>query len=209
MSEIMQNTKPRRRAPLVLIGIAVFVIGAFVILGQPTEDNTAGDKNTAEYMASDLDPYKVGEMQTFVTVNEGVDLSFFAFKDADGGDKTLADFNGKVVLVNFWATWCAPCRKEMPSLSRLQTAMGGDDFEVVTISLDRKGVAQIRPFFDQLKLTNLPMYVDQDSNSLRDLGMRGLPVTILMDRQGREIGRVTGPAEWDYDESQALITSQL
>jgi thiol-disulfide isomerase/thioredoxin len=134
------------------------------------------------------------------------ELTFF---DAEGNEVRLADFQGEVVVLNLWATWCAPCRREMPSLDRLQARYGGDGLEVVALSLDRGDVAKIREFFEELGISHLAIYQDPKARASRELGAPGLPTTIVLDRAGQEVGRLLGPAEWDSDEAFALIDSIL
>jgi thiol-disulfide isomerase/thioredoxin len=122
------------------------------------------------------------------------------FNDAEGHVRSLADFTGKVVLLNVWATWCVPCRTEMPALDRLQANLSGADFEVVPVSIDRGGLEVIRKFYNEIGIRNLAMFVDPSGQVLRQVRALGLPTTLLVDRAGREIGRVTGPAEWDAPE---------
>jgi thiol-disulfide isomerase/thioredoxin len=155
--------------------------------------------------AGDRPSYNRGTMTAFVMRKEPVALPDIAFKDGQGNPVTLADWRGRVVLINLWATWCAPCRREMPSLARLQDEIGGDDFEVLAISVDRKGAEASAKFLSETGAENLALYVDETFKVARDLKAPGLPVTILVDRQGREIGRVTGPAEWDSEDALALI----
>ncbi|UPJ50498.1 TlpA family protein disulfide reductase [Bradyrhizobium sp. 200] len=127
------------------------------------------------------------------------------FEDADGRSRSLNDFRGKVVLLNIWATWCTPCRKEMPTLDRLQTALGGIDFEVVALSIDRRMDA-VRKFFAEVGIQRLAMYLDTSARATRQLGAVGLPTTLLIDREAREIARLIGPAEWDSPEIAAFIS---
>ena len=129
------------------------------------------------------------------------------FVDGQGRDLTLADFRGRVVLLNLWATWCVPCREEMPTLDALQAELGGDDFEVVALSIDRAGSQIVRRFYDEIGVTNLNMYVDQTMLSMTALRTVGLPTTILIDAQGRELGRLVGPAEWDDPEMVSFLRS--
>src|SRR5262249_41310529 len=128
------------------------------------------------------------------------------FDDAQGQSRSLADFKGKVVLLNIWATWCGPCRKEMPALDRLQAALAGPDFEVVALSIDRGGMDAVRKFFADTGIRNLAMYLDSAGQALRQLGAVGLPTTLLIERDGREIGRLIGPAEWDSPEMVEFVT---
>jgi thiol-disulfide isomerase/thioredoxin len=119
-----------------------------------------------------------------------------AFKAADGRDLALADFRGRVAVVNFWATWCAPCVEEMPALDRLHASLAPEGIEVVAISVDRGGMRLVGPFFETHGLRALPVYLDQTGASMRAFGVRGLPTTIVVDRQGRDAGRLEGAAEW-------------
>jgi len=127
------------------------------------------------------------------------------FEDGQGRKRTLADFRGKVVLLNVWATWCGPCRKEMPTLDRLQQRLGSPIFEVVALSIDRGGQAVVKSFFDDIGVQALAIYVDATAEGGTKLGIVGVPTTLLLDRTGREIGRVTGPAEWDRAEVVGMI----
>ena len=126
-----------------------------------------------------------------------VEVPALTFSDAEGRALSLADFRGKVVLLNVWATWCTPCRRELPALDRLQARLGGPDFEVVVLSVDRQGVAVVRPFFEQLGLKALKLYADPSGQTMESLKLVGLPTTWLIDRAGRQRAVVVGPAAWD------------
>lgn len=132
-------------------------------------------------------------------------VAAFTFMDSNGKLRNLADFKNHVVLLNIWATWCVPCRHEMPALDRLQAALGGADFEVVTVSIDRGGKDVVSNFFAEVGIQKLAMYLDSAGKAMRELGVFGLPTTLLLDREGREIGRLIGPAEWDSPESVQFI----
>jgi len=136
-------------------------------------------------------------------------LSEIQFENSQGEAMSLADFRGKVVLLNIWATWCAPCRREMPTLDRLQAALGGPDFEVVALSIDRKGLSVVKEFYDGLGLRELVMYIDSSGKAPRELNALGVPTTLLIDREGKEVGRLLGPAEWDSPEMLAFIRGQI
>lgn len=138
-------------------------------------------------------------------------LPDIAFEDEAGRRLTLADFRGKVVLLNIWATWCPPCRREMPSLDRLQAQLGGADFEVVAVSIDQGNEALflVQEFFLEIGVKHLRIYLDQTGSAARRLGALGLPVTILVDSRGMELGRLVGPAEWDSPEAVATIRRYL
>jgi thiol-disulfide isomerase/thioredoxin len=131
------------------------------------------------------------------------------FENDQGEALSLADFRGKLVLLNIWATWCAPCRREMPTLERLQAELGGPDFEVVALSLDRKGLSVVQVFYAELGLETLPIYVDASGEAQRALSVLGLPTTLLLDRDGNEIGRLLGPAEWDSPEMVGFFREYL
>jgi thiol-disulfide isomerase/thioredoxin len=131
------------------------------------------------------------------------------FQGKAGTPLTLADFRGKVVLLNIWATWCAPCREEMPALDRLQQALGGSDFEVVALSIDRDGMAVVRGFYDEIGIRALAPYVDPSMRAGTTLRIVGVPTTLLLDRQGRERWRKTGPAQWDAPEVVEALRSRI
>lgn len=129
------------------------------------------------------------------------DVPAFEFQDDAGRTRSLAEFRGRVVLLNIWATWCAPCREEMPSLDRLQAKLGGPEFEVVALSIDREGPDVVRKFFADVGVKSLRIYVDPSAQSMSKLGAVGVPMTLLIDHNGREIGRKAGPAKWDAAQS--------
>jgi thiol-disulfide isomerase/thioredoxin len=137
------------------------------------------------------------------------ELPNVAFTDGEGHRRTLADYRGKIVLLNVWATWCPPCRKEMPSLDRLQAQLGGDDLEVVPLSVDRGGAEAVRRFFAANGVRHLAVEVDSSTEAQAALGIPGLPTTILIDRQGREVGRFVGAADWDSPKVIAFFRSTI
>lgn len=133
----------------------------------------------------------------------------FRFEDGNGRSLTLADFAGKVVLLNIWATWCIPCREEMPTLDRLQAELGGPEFEVVALPIDRGGLEAVQEFFSEIGIERLAVYLDRSGKAANVLGAVGLPTTLLIDREGRELGRLVGPAEWDAPEMLDAIRGHL
>jgi thiol-disulfide isomerase/thioredoxin len=149
------------------------------------------------------------QLGKFIATDPPVPGPVSEFVDPEGGPVTLASFKGRVVLVNLWATWCAPCVREMPSLDQLQQQMGGPDFAVLTISEDRQGRSAIDPFFEKNQLTHLGRYLDQKSALSRELKLRGLPTTLLIGRDGKEIGRLEGPNDWTGAAAKQLISQAI
>ncbi|HEX2543171.1 MAG TPA: TlpA disulfide reductase family protein [Caldimonas sp.] len=147
----------------------------------------------------------------FVVQTEPRLLPPLSFVDGDSKAVDLAQFRGRVVLLNLWATWCPPCRKEMPSLDRLQSLLAGEGLQVIALSIDKgaEALPAVRAFYAEHGLRNLQVYNDPEAAAGVELGAPGVPVTFLVDRQGREIGRLTGAAEWDGAEALALIRAHL
>lgn len=131
------------------------------------------------------------------------------FLDPEGGEHRLADSDGKVRLVNFWATWCAPCRREKPALDRLAAELGGDEFEVIAVAVGRHDLAAIERFNEEVGVATLETYLDPQSALAGSAGVPGLPVTLLLNREGQEIGRLMGGAEWDAPAARALIEAVI
>ncbi len=207
------STALRAAAVAALAGFAA----VYVTLGRP--DNAvrpaaqaptpAASKSAVVPAGPGTNPLSQGLMAAFVFRKAPEDLPQLKFQDAAGKDRTLGDWRGKVVLLNLWATWCLPCRKEMPGLERLQQEMGSDRFEVVAVSVDRTGVPGARKFLDEAKLAKLALYADGTARMAATLRAAGLPATLLIDSQGREIGRLLGPAEWDSEDAKRLIRATL
>jgi thiol-disulfide isomerase/thioredoxin len=198
------------------VAAVVGFTAVYLTLGRP--DNAAGPAKAAAPAppAPDVlpkgpgtNPLSRGHMAAFVFRKEPEALPEVKFQDAEGKERTLAQWRGKVVLLNLWATWCVPCRKEMPALDRLQHELGSDKFEVVAIGVDRKGIEGARKFLDETKVGKLALYVDPTTRLLSDLKAVGLPATLLIDTEGREIGRLLGPAEWDTEDAKRLIRAAL
>jgi len=169
--------------------IVLLMLGAALALANPLAAADAPQK-----FAIHPEPKPVPEIQ---------------FQDSEGKGLTLADFRGKLILLNIWATWCLPCRQEMPTLDRLQAELGGPDFQVLALSIDRGGFEAITKFYAEIGVKHLAMYLDSSTEAASTLGAVGLPTTLLIDRDGREIGRLVGPAEWDSSDMIAFIRSYL
>ncbi|MGH6796918.1 MAG: TlpA family protein disulfide reductase [Roseiarcus sp.] len=145
--------------------------------------------------------------QNFVRREAPAPVPELTFTDGEGKSQSLADFRGKIVLLNLWATWCAPCRKELPTLDRLQAALGGADFEVLALSVDRRGLDAVKKFYAVTGIQHLAIHVDSSSRAGFALATEGLPMTLLIDRRGQEIGRIFGPAEWDAPDMVDFLKS--
>jgi thiol-disulfide isomerase/thioredoxin len=161
---------------------------------------------------ADVDAAKAmreGDMRKLVFHSTPIETTDVAFISEDGLEMTLADYNGKFVVLNFWATWCAPCRKEMPHLSALQTQLGGDDFEVVTIATGRNPLPAMQRFLDEIGVDNMPLHVDPRQTLARNMGVLGLPVTVIVDPEGMELGRMQGDADWSSENAIAILQTLM
>ena len=156
-----------------------------------------------------LEALREGDMKKLSFHAEPKPVAEAAFTLEDGGEGVLADYAGKYVLLNFWATWCAPCRKEMPELSALQAEFGGEGFEVVTLATGRNSPAGIVKFFEKAGVDNLPRHQDAQQRVAREMAVLGLPITVLIDPEGREIARMQGDADWHSDSARAIVAALL
>lgn len=193
----------RRVALLALAFVAGVGAAAVLYNTRPTPKPEAVTSNVPLEAAADK------RMVALRAHGEPRPLKTFKFIDGDLKAASLADFRGKIVLLNIWATWCAPCRAEMPTLERLQQSLGGPDFEVVALSIDQEGVPVVRKFYEELGIKALRIFVDPTMKAPLELNAIGVPTTLLVDREGREIARHTGPAEWDSAEVIATIRSYV
>jgi thiol-disulfide isomerase/thioredoxin len=199
-------TKPFATIPLVLVILAGAAGIYWFNAGQGKVESPVATATPAQ---GSLKPLATGALAAFLVAEPRKEIAAFNFKDASGTDVDLNRWKGRVVLLNLWATWCAPCRKEMPDLANLQKQVGGDDFEVVALSIDRKGAEASAAFLKEVGVDNLALYTDVESKSLAALQALGLPATVLIDRKGQEAGRLLGPAKWDGPEAQALVKALL
>lgn len=212
------STETKKSNPLAKIAAGVLIIAA--IAGYYLYEaggRKAGPAETATETAAPAPAtaggvtkaLATGPLAAFLIHPEPKPLPDLAFQDGSGKAVRLSDWKGRVVLLNLWATWCAPCRKEMPDLSKLEKELGSDQFEVVAISVDRKGAEASAAFLRETGVDNLKLYVEPSTRIVTDLQSAGLPATLLIDRQGREVGRILGPADWASPEAVALIKAAL
>src|SRR5712672_3320944 len=206
-----------RRIPLaigaVLIGAVIGFAGVYGIGG--LKRNEAGDSacRGAADLARKLAPLAHGEVAALTMATSPLRLPDLAFEDADGKPRKLSDWHGKTVLVNLWATWCVPCRREMPALESLQTRLGGPDFEVVAINIDTRDPEKPKNFLKDANLTRLGYFSDQKAKVFQDLKSvgkaLGMPTSVLVDGHGCEIANIAGPAEWASDDALKLIKAAV
>jgi thiol-disulfide isomerase/thioredoxin len=195
-------TATASRALLPALGVGVLGLAAAVWLWWTPAPSRPASPDPLVVAAK---PLAVGEVANFILYDVPEPAPEIAFTDERGTARTLRDFRGQAILVNFWATWCGPCKKEMPSLDRLQAALGSDRFQVLPVSQDKIAVDKVRAFYTQQTIADLPLYIDQTGTSQRAFAVTGLPATVLIDGEGRVVGRMVGPAEWDSPEAQALL----
>ena len=209
-----------RRGPALIglaaaAGIAVGAVAVYVNSrdGGNATQLAAHECSNALSVAAQLGPQIRGDLAAFRAAEESDPLTDLVFKASDDSDTGIAAFSGKTVLLNLWATWCGPCRAEMPSLDRLQADLGDDRFEVVAVNIDTAAPERARAFLDDIRVSTLTFYTDKSTQIFNDLKRRGLalglPATLLIDSQGCRIGGVQGPAEWDSDDAKALIRAAM
>jgi len=217
----MVNGRLTGRRGLLLIGLAAvagILVGTVAVYVNQSRKgneaavaaaNCAGALDTAKRLA----PLATGEVAAFRAADAPDLLTDLSFKGADDSGLTLADFAGKTVLLNLWATWCVPCRAEMPALDRLEGALGGPDFTVVAVNVDVRDAERAHAFLDQIGVSRLAFYADPSYKILTDLKRRGLafglPTTVLVDGKGCRIGVMQGPAAWDSDDAKALVRAAI
>ena len=165
--------------------------------------------NTARADIASLEELREGTLKKLVFAAEPIPGSSISFADPDGNEFTLSDWQGKYVLLNFWATWCAPCRKEMTGLNELQKDFGGEKFEVLPIATGRNALPGIRRFFEETEVSDLPILLDPKGQMARDMGVLGLPVTVLIDPEGKEIARLRGDADWGSESARAIVETLI
>jgi thiol-disulfide isomerase/thioredoxin len=222
MTNDMPETSPppstaARRIPLaigaVLAGTLIGLVGLYgfnAMKRGPTGDSACSG---AVDLAKKIGPLAHGEVAALTMATAPLRLPDLTFEDADGKPRKLSEWRGKTVLLNLWATWCVPCRKEMPALNELQTKLGGKDFEVVAVNIDTRDPEKPKNFLKEANLTRLAYFTDQKAKVFQDLKAigraLGMPTSVLIDAQGCEIGTIAGPAEWASDDAVKLIKAAV
>lgn len=167
----------------------------------------ANQQSDSRINSSEINALRKGDMKKLIFAPQPLALVKTPFMDETKNNKFFSDYNGKYVLVNFWATWCVPCRHEMPSLDELQKELGSDTFEVITIATGHNQLPAIKNFFERAEITNLPILLDPNQDLAQEMSIFGLPSTVILDPSGREIARLRGDAEWSDENAFAIINA--
>lgn len=207
-----QKPSATRRIPFVIAAVAIVGLAGFAALyGLGPSRSPLGDPTckAAVATAQKIAPLAHGEVAALTMASAPLKLPDLTFEDAEGKPKKLSDFRGKTLLVNLWATWCVPCRKEMPALDELQGKLSGPNFEVVAINIDTRDLEKPKTFLKEVNLTRLAYFSDQKAKVFQDLKAvgraLGMPTSVLVDPQGCEIATIAGPAEWASEDALKLI----
>jgi len=206
---------PRRRKTILIAAAAIAAFGVAAVYGIAALGGNAGDAACAGALATAkrIAPLARGEVAAVSVADTGLRLPALAFKDATGAEKTLADWKGRTVLLNLWATWCVPCRKEMPALAALQQKLGGPAFEVVAVKIDTRNLDKPKAWLQEAGVTGLTYYADASARVFQELKAVGkavgMPTSLLVDGSGCEIAYLAGPAEWASDDALKLVQAAL
>jgi thiol-disulfide isomerase/thioredoxin len=215
-----QSAPPPRRSLGRLRVLAIVVAAAMLVVlagvygidrlrSNPDAAACAAAVNTAGRIA----PLARGDVAALAVSRKAFRLPNLAFKDAEGRARTLAQWRGRTVLLNLWATWCVPCRKEMPALDALENDLGGPNFEVVAVNIDTRDPEKPLAFLKEVGVTRLGYYADPSAKAFQDLKLAGkafgMPTTLIVDPSGCEIGEMAGPAEWASVDGLKLVSAAL
>ncbi|EKS30845.1 thiol:disulfide interchange protein TlpA [Afipia felis] len=213
MTEQTPPTRSRPRIPMalatVVLGVGLATVAIYGMRG--LQGNASGDPvcRPAVNLAQKLKPLAQGEVAALTMASEPLRVPDLTFDDASGKSRKLSEFRGRTLLVNLWATWCVPCRKEMPALDQLQAKLGGPKFEVVAINIDTRDPEKPKDFLKDGGLTNLSYFHDNSAKVFQDLKAAGralgMPTSMLVDGSGCEIATIAGPAEWASDDAVKLV----
>jgi thiol-disulfide isomerase/thioredoxin len=215
MTEQTPPTRSRPRIPMalatVLIGVGAATVAIYGMRG--LQGNASGDPvcRPALDLARKLKPLAQGEVAALTMASKPLRVPDLTFDDASGKSRKLSEFRGRTILLNLWATWCVPCRKEMPALDQLQARLGGPKFEVVAVNIDTRDPEKPKEFLKDGGLTNLSYFHDSSAKVFQDLKAAGralgMPTSMLVDPAGCEIATIAGPAEWASEDAVKLVTA--
>ena len=215
MTDYSGQTVRSRKAPLALVAAIVGLGTLAAVYGVVGFSRNAGEPTcrSALDLARRMEPLTHGEVAAVKVADEARKLPELVFHDASGQPKSLADWRGRTVLLNLWATWCVPCRKEMPALDALQAKLGGPDFEVVAVNIDTRNLEKPKNWLREAGVDHLAYYSDANAKVFQDLKAVGkaigMPTTLLVDPNGCEIASLAGPAEWASDDGLKLVSAAL
>ena len=207
----MSKRNERKRAAPPAIYLVAAIIAAIAGFGTVYVSFAPSDNGETEVSTGTgpLAGLNKGAMAALVIKSKPVDLPALTFADGDGKPVSLADFSGKIVLLNIWATWCVPCREEMPALDKLDTKLGGKDFQVVAVNIDKGGPDKAAAFLNETGASHLALYTDPSGKLFATLKAVGMPTTLIIDRHGKEIARLVGPADWASPEAVKVIEAAI
>jgi thiol-disulfide isomerase/thioredoxin len=198
-----------------LIAALAVVVAAAAVYGLVGIPRNAGDAacRPAVDLARRLVPLVHGEVAAITPADTALRLPEMKFRDGAGQERALADWHGRTVLFNLWATWCVPCRREMPALDALQAKLGGPDFEVVAVNIDTRDPEKPKAWLRDTGIVNLAYYADANARVFQDLKTvgkaLGMPTTLMVDREGCEVATLAGPAEWSSEDGIKLVSAAL
>jgi len=212
INEPSSSGRRRKLAMLALAAVVAVVAGIYGI-GRLRSNPADAACRQAVQTAARIAPLAHGEVAALAMASTPFHVPPLAFKDAAGHGRTLADFRGRTVLLNLWATWCVPCRREMPALDALQAKLGGPKFQVVAVNIDTRDPEKPLAFLKQIGVTHLSYFTDESAEVFEDLKTAGkafgMPTTLIVDPKGCEIGDMAGPAEWSSDDGVKLVSAAI
>ena len=207
------NKVRRRKLAMLALCAAVAVVAGIYGIGRLRSNPADAACRQAVETAARIAPLAHGEIAALAMAQTPFHVPPLGFKDAEGHDRTLADWRGRTVLLNLWATWCVPCRREMPALDALQAKLGGPKFQVVAVNIDTRDPAKPLAFLKQIGVTHLAYFTDESAQVFEDLKTAGkafgMPTTLIVDPKGCEIGDMAGPAEWASDDGVKLVSAAI
>jgi thiol-disulfide isomerase/thioredoxin len=196
-----------------VVGVAIGLAGVYGIGHLAGNAGASAACKASVETARRIEPLVRGEVAAVGVAQPPKSLPVLTFKDANGAEKSLADWRGRTVLLNLWATWCVPCRKEMPALDALQGKLGGANFEVVSINIDTRDTDKPKDWLKNVGVNTLAYYADNSARVFQDLKAIGkafgMPTTLIVDTNGCELATLAGPAEWASDDALRLVTAAL